>query len=262
VYDGANLLKLFADAQVFVVALVGLVLRISTEILEDEGFYDREFYGNAMLVLLIGTLLPATVTLFYRSPVERVLLSLQEIAKSLPDRAGPTSTIGTPQNVMQRATTSNHSLTQHRLSLAGSDDDVQEARAAAMIDSKEKSDCESKHHDESGQRRPEDHQPRTNSQQDPLTFGSQVQATTGASEKDRRSKTDMLRKRSATPPRQSDKTSMQYASQSHEIVLTGWTASPQRDHRGSLSREPPVLPATRKRSQRSGTPPRANHRKP
>eukprot|EP01046_Picozoa_sp_COSAG06_P097964 COSAG06_NODE_44062_length_366_cov_1.067416_1_plen_60_part_01 len=33
---GANILKLFADAQVFVVALVGLVLRM------DEDLYDRE----------------------------------------------------------------------------------------------------------------------------------------------------------------------------------------------------------------------------
>ena len=244
----------------FVVALVGLVLRINTEVLEEEGSYDREFYGNVMLGLLIGTLLPATTTLFYKSPVERVLVSLQEISKSLPDTAGPPSTIGTPQNVVRQATKLDQSPTQHRSSPASSDDDVEEARAAAMIDSKEGSDCESKHRDESEQRSPEDHQPRTKSQQDPLTVDSQVQATTGASEKDRRSKTDMLRDRSATPPRQSNNTSMQYASQSH--VLTGWSASPQRGHRGSLSREPPALPATRKRSQRSGTPPRANHRKP
>ena len=49
----ANILKLFADAQVFVVALVGLVLRM------DEDLYDREFFGNVMLVLLVSTLLPA-----------------------------------------------------------------------------------------------------------------------------------------------------------------------------------------------------------
>ena len=91
-FAAANLLKLFSDAQVFVVALVGLVLRISPEVLEAEGSYDREFYGNVMLVLLIGTLLPATATLFYKSPVERALASLQEIAISLPDVADPLST--------------------------------------------------------------------------------------------------------------------------------------------------------------------------
>jgi hypothetical protein len=84
-FVGANLLKLFADAQVFVVALVGLVLRINSEVLDKEGLYNRGFYGNVMLGLLVGTLVPATGTLLYRSPVERALVRLQEIAKHLPD---------------------------------------------------------------------------------------------------------------------------------------------------------------------------------
>jgi hypothetical protein len=84
-FVGANLLKLFADAQVFVVALVGLVLRINSEVLDKEGLYNRDFYGNLMLGLLVGTLVPATGTLMYRSPVERALMRLQEIAKGLPD---------------------------------------------------------------------------------------------------------------------------------------------------------------------------------
>jgi hypothetical protein len=81
---GANLLKLFADAQVFVVALVGLVLRKDSQTLSQEGAYDREFYGNVMLALLLATLVPAVATLFYKSPVERVLISMQEIAMELP----------------------------------------------------------------------------------------------------------------------------------------------------------------------------------
>lgn len=84
-FVGANLLKLFADAQVFVVALVGLVLRVNSEILDKEGLYNRDFYGNLLLGLLVGTLVPATGTLLYRSPVERALMILQEIAKGLPD---------------------------------------------------------------------------------------------------------------------------------------------------------------------------------
>ena len=52
----ANILELFADAQVFAVALVGLVLRM------EEGMYDREFFcGNVILALLVSTLLVATL---------------------------------------------------------------------------------------------------------------------------------------------------------------------------------------------------------
>ena len=94
----SNLLKLFADAQVFVVALVGLVLRINPETLDKEGLYNRDFYGNVMLGLLVGTLLPATGTLLYRSPVERALMKLQEIAKSLPDPPQAPNSVGVRQN--------------------------------------------------------------------------------------------------------------------------------------------------------------------
>ena len=99
-FVGANLLKLFADAQVFVVALVGLVLRINPETLDKEGLYNRDFYGNVMLGLLVGTLVPATGTLLYRSPVERALMKLQEIAKSLPDLPqAPNSAGGAPKSL-------------------------------------------------------------------------------------------------------------------------------------------------------------------
>eukprot|EP01043_Picozoa_sp_COSAG02_P081644 COSAG02_NODE_20054_length_850_cov_1.290280_2_plen_68_part_01 len=51
-FVGANILKLFADAQVFVVALVGLALRRNADILVEEEPYGRDFYGDVMLALL------------------------------------------------------------------------------------------------------------------------------------------------------------------------------------------------------------------
>ena len=81
----ANVLKLFTDAQVFVVALVGLVLRVDADLLEQEGTFDREFYGIVMLGLLVVTLVPALATVFHRSPVEKALATLQDIAASLPE---------------------------------------------------------------------------------------------------------------------------------------------------------------------------------
>ena len=59
----------------------------------DEGLYDREFFGNVMLVLLVSTLLPALATLVYKTPVERALVSLQTIAKELPD---PSAAVSAP----------------------------------------------------------------------------------------------------------------------------------------------------------------------
>ena len=50
-YPGAvtNVLKLFADLQVVVVVLVGLVLRIHPDDFADESV-SRDFYGDMMLV--------------------------------------------------------------------------------------------------------------------------------------------------------------------------------------------------------------------
>eukprot|EP01046_Picozoa_sp_COSAG06_P016955 COSAG06_NODE_1136_length_10570_cov_6.459555_8_plen_180_part_00 len=45
---------------------------------------DREWYGSVMLALLLATFVPAVATLVYKSPVERVLISMQEIAMELP----------------------------------------------------------------------------------------------------------------------------------------------------------------------------------
>jgi hypothetical protein len=113
-------LKLFADAQVFVVALVGLVLRKDSETLSQEGQYDREFYGNVMLVLLVATLVPALATLAYKSPVERALVSLQEIASALPDPPAAVSASAPPTQPQSQPTAGGSSSTSSDPSGAGS----------------------------------------------------------------------------------------------------------------------------------------------
>eukprot|EP01043_Picozoa_sp_COSAG02_P082071 COSAG02_NODE_20378_length_834_cov_1.156463_1_plen_251_part_00 len=119
-FPGANVLKLFADAQVFVVALVGLVLRKDSETLSQEGQYDREFYGNVMLVLLVATLVPALATLAYKSPVERALVSLQEIASALPEPSTAASASVPPTQPQSQPTVGGSSSTSNDPSGAGS----------------------------------------------------------------------------------------------------------------------------------------------
>lgn len=255
-FAAANLLKLFSDAQVFVVALVGLVLRIRPEVLESEGSYDREFYGNVMLVLLIGTLLPATATLFYKSPVERALASLQEIAISLPDVADPLST-ATTSNVVQMTAASDQSQIVLSGSQAGNDDDLEIARAPGLPDHMERRDGASNHIDR--------HSCTIASEQgmnqqgvDPASrtvTTMQAESSGTTCENDQNSSTNTLRERSSTPPRKPpDRNRMQ------DTAPTGWEASQQVDHdRDGLYRVPPPLPPTRQRRQRSATPPRADH---
>ena len=75
----SNVLKLFADFQVIVVVVIGLVLRIDPADFEDEAV-SRAFYGDAMFVLLILTVVPVLVALLYRSPLERTISLLQKAA--------------------------------------------------------------------------------------------------------------------------------------------------------------------------------------
>jgi hypothetical protein len=75
----SNLLKLFADFQVVIVVLVGLVLRIEPDAFADEAA-SQAFYGDAMLVLMLLTLVPVVIALFYRSDQERSVMLLQEAA--------------------------------------------------------------------------------------------------------------------------------------------------------------------------------------
>ena len=84
----ANFLKLFADLQIFVVAAVGLVLRVDDSRLEKEGWtragqFNRAFYGNLMLGFLLMTLFFAVVAMVYKTPMERALSVLQKKAKEL-----------------------------------------------------------------------------------------------------------------------------------------------------------------------------------
>ena len=62
-YLGINILKLFTDAQVFAVALVGLnsslvglVLRIDVPTMLKEGNFDREIYGAVLVCVACGLL--------------------------------------------------------------------------------------------------------------------------------------------------------------------------------------------------------------
>eukprot|EP01046_Picozoa_sp_COSAG06_P039061 COSAG06_NODE_4571_length_4136_cov_2.422591_3_plen_123_part_00 len=61
----SNVLKLFADFQVVIVVLVGLVLRIEPNAFADEAA-SQAFYGDAMLVLMLLTLVPVAIALLYR----------------------------------------------------------------------------------------------------------------------------------------------------------------------------------------------------
>lgn len=78
-YPGANFLKLFADLQVMLVALVGLILRIDEVTLNNE-VLGRDFYGGAMYACLVLTLVPITMALVYKTPMERALEQLQKHA--------------------------------------------------------------------------------------------------------------------------------------------------------------------------------------
>ena len=73
------MLKLFADFQVVIVVLVGLVLRIEPNAFADEAA-SQAFYGDAMLVLMLLTLVPVAIALLYRSDQERSVTLLQEAA--------------------------------------------------------------------------------------------------------------------------------------------------------------------------------------
>ena len=82
-YVGPNAFKLFADAQVFFVTLVSLVLRVGPdERAKDpfqggKGFITDSVYGDILLLLLLLTVVPVGFALAYRSPNEKALVLLQ-----------------------------------------------------------------------------------------------------------------------------------------------------------------------------------------
>ena len=59
--------------------------------------------ANVMLVLLVATLVPALATLAYKSPVERALVSLQEIASALPEPSTAASAAAFPYTAPESA---------------------------------------------------------------------------------------------------------------------------------------------------------------
>jgi hypothetical protein len=80
-YEGANLLKLYTDFQVFLVAIVGLIMRMDSATLAQEQF-GKDFYGNALLVVLVGTLVPVCFTVLFQTPVERAVAALKKDAEN------------------------------------------------------------------------------------------------------------------------------------------------------------------------------------
>jgi hypothetical protein len=78
----ANLLKLFTDLQIFLVALTGLILKIDPK--SDSislGFgWTGSLYGDLMWVLLFFTALPTAFALFYKTPVEKAQKFLHTLA--------------------------------------------------------------------------------------------------------------------------------------------------------------------------------------
>lgn len=76
----ATLLKLFADLQVVLVALLGVALRFDDATLQLERF-GKTWYGDAMFGLLVATAVPAFIAVVYRTPTEKVLHFLQKAAR-------------------------------------------------------------------------------------------------------------------------------------------------------------------------------------
>jgi hypothetical protein len=85
--------------QVFLVALIGLVLRVDPSTLNREGSFDREFYGDVMFVLLVGTVCPAVAALYYKTPVERAAAFLQGVVESRVQAAAAKKTDSKPSKV-------------------------------------------------------------------------------------------------------------------------------------------------------------------
>ena len=93
---GSNLLKMYVDVELFLVTLVGLILRINDMDLSNDPlplglqsiFPDGcgwlctgTLYGDLLWVLLVLTLLPIVFTLVYRSPEEKAQTFLHKIAR-------------------------------------------------------------------------------------------------------------------------------------------------------------------------------------
>ena len=92
----SNLLKMYVDVELFLVTLVGLILRIENADLSNDPlplglrslFPDScgwlctgTLYGDLLWILLLLTLIPIFGSVFYRSPEERAQALLHKMAR-------------------------------------------------------------------------------------------------------------------------------------------------------------------------------------
>ena len=86
----ANVLKIFTDAEVFLVTLVGLIVRIAPEELAKDTVrspfqWTGTLYGDLLWVMLVTTLLPIIFACLYRSNIEKAQITLQKLARVVTD---------------------------------------------------------------------------------------------------------------------------------------------------------------------------------
>ena len=92
----SNLLKMYVDVELFLVTLVGLILRIENADLSNDPLplglrsllpdscgwlCTGTLYGDLLWVLLMLTLVPIIVSVIYRSPEEKAQALLHKIAR-------------------------------------------------------------------------------------------------------------------------------------------------------------------------------------
>ena len=75
-----NLLKLFADAQIFLVLVVGLILRFDDALLAAEQT-SRRFYHNILLITVASVAIPLGFTALWKDDVQKAESLLLKMAK-------------------------------------------------------------------------------------------------------------------------------------------------------------------------------------
>eukprot|EP01043_Picozoa_sp_COSAG02_P069623 COSAG02_NODE_12005_length_1614_cov_57.281961_1_plen_419_part_00 len=86
----ANVLRIFTDIEVFLVTLVGLILRIAPEELAKDTVrspfqWTGTLYGDLLWVMLVTTLFPIIFACLYRSNIEKAQITLQKLARVVTD---------------------------------------------------------------------------------------------------------------------------------------------------------------------------------
>ena len=84
-YTSANMLKLFAEVEVFLVTLTGLILKISPSKraggLGDGFGWTGSLYGDLLWAMLLFTICPLVGVVVYKSPIEKAQWHLHKMAK-------------------------------------------------------------------------------------------------------------------------------------------------------------------------------------